>query len=496
MIFRMIFVLIIGFYTSRVILDLLGVIDYGVFNLVAGFVAMFGFLNASLTNGIQRFYNFELGRNSHTGANAILNSAVLIQVLLALIIFLPAEIIGIWYIENKMVLPAERVGAAKLLYQFSLITFIIHVVQVPFSAAIIAHEKMGFYAITSFLQAFITLVLVLLLKYIQGDYLVLYGFIVSLVAILIFLLNVIYCKVSFIEVYVNLKSIKRSKLMEMMTFSGWNIFGTVGHIMKDQGVNILLNLFFGPVVNAARGIANQVSGGVTSFVMNIAIPANPQIVQSYAADDKERSISLMQFISKICCFVLVAISLPVLLEINYILEIWLGNTVPAHTSWFVIIVIANSFILTLNSSISSIVHASGKMKLYQLSGGSFSFVSVVAVYIALISNAAPEWALLTLPLSDCFRQAAAVLILRKIEPEFSISKYIRAVIVPFTLVVILASCTLYIIHLQMNEGIFRLITVTVSSIICTMFYSYLFGLSANERSAVDYIVFNKFRVLN
>ena len=494
MVIRMLFVLIISFYTSRVVLEILGVSDYGVYNLVAGFVAMFGFLNSSLTNGIQRFYNFELGRNGQTGANSILNSALLIQVLLGLIILLPAEIIGIWYIENKMVLPAERIESAKYLFQFSLLTFIIHIVQVPFSAAVIAHEKMGFYAIASFLQAFCTLVLILLVKYIHGDYLILYGFIIAFVTLLIFIMYVTYCKAYFSETYLNFKSISKAKLIEMMTFSGWNLFGTFGHILKEQGVNLLLNMFFGPVVNAARGIANQVSGGVTSFVMNISIPANPQIIQSYAANEKERSISLMQFISKICVCILAAIALPVMLEADFLLRIWLGKNVPAHTAYFVIIILLNAFILTLNSSISTIVHASGKMKLYQLSGGSFSFISVAMVYIVLLCGARPEIALLTLPITDCLRQVAAVIILHRLEPLFGIGRYLKDVVLPFTLVAISTLGTLILFRQLLEEGFLRLIAVSAASAIFTCIYTYMLGLSKSEKGVVrQAIIARKFK---
>lgn len=494
MVIRMILVLIVGFYTSRVVLDLLGVVDYGVYNLVAGFVAMFGFLNSSLTNGIQRFYNFELGRHGSEGANAIFNGAILIQIILALVVLLPAEMVGRWYIENKMVLPAERISAAKLLFYFSLLTFILHIIQVPFSAAIIAHEKMGFYALGSFLQTFLTLVFVLLLKYLDADYLVLYGFSISFVALIVLMMNVIYCMFQFDEAYVNLKSIKKRKLIEMMSFSGWNLFGTCGQIMKEQGVNILLNMFFGPVINAARGIANQVSGGVTSFVMNISIPANPQIVQSYAANEKERSISLMQFISKICVCILAAIALPVMLEADFLLRIWLGKNVPAHTAWFVVIILLNAFILTLNSSISTVVHASGKMKAYQLSGGSFSFISVAMVYIVLLCGARPEIALLTLPITDCLRQVAAVIILHRLEPLFGIGRYLKDVVLPFTLVAISTLGTLILFRQLLEEGFLRLIAVSAASAIFTCIYTYMLGLSKSEKGVVrQAIIARKFK---
>ena len=494
MIIRMILVLVISFYTSRLVLDILGVSDYGVYNLVAGFVAMFGFLNASLTNGIQRFYNFELGRHGIEGANAVLNGAILIQLLLALVILFPAEMIGSWYIENKMVLPAERIPAAKLLFHFSLLTFILHIVQVPFSAAIIAHEKMGFYALGSILQTFLTLGFVLLLKSLDVDYLILYGFIISFVALIVLMMNVIYCKCQFVEAYINLKSIRKRKLIEMMSFSGWNLFGTCGQILKEQGVNLLLNMFFGPVVNAARGIANQVSSGVTSFVMNISIPANPQIVQSYAANEKERSISLMLFISKICVCILAAIALPVMLEADFLLRIWLGKNVPAHTAYFVIILLLNAFISTLNSSISTIVHASGKMRLYQLSGGSFSFVSVAVVCIALLCDASPEIALLTIPMTDCLRQVAAVIILHRLEPLFGIGRYLKDVVLPFTLVAISTLGTLILFRQLLDEGFLRLIAVSAASAIFTCIYTYMLGLSKSEKGGVrQAIIARKFK---
>ena len=480
---RMVIVLLITLYTSRVILDVLGVVDYGIYNVVAGFVTMFTFLNTSLSNGIQRFYNFELGRNGVDGAKKVFNTAFLIQILLAVIIIIPTEFIGIWYLHNKMVLPVERMFAAEFVFQFAMLTFVMHIIQVPFTAAVMAHERMDFYALISVMNAVLTLVATFLISAINEDGLILYGLFIFIISVISLICYYLFCRKHFSEIRIE-RGNDKSLFKNMLSFSGWNIFGTMGQMLKDQGVSLVLNLFFGPIVNAARGIANQVNGALQSFVSNITIPVRPQIVQSYSQNNIERSLSLTYTISKLSCFVLLLMSLPIVFEIDFILKLWLGNNVPEHTSAFVIIIIINAFILNLNSAVSGLVHATGKMRIYQLTGGGVSIISIIVVYISLLCECSAELALISLVLMDIIRQILAVTILKRLVPEFSLKHYIIKVLFPVMIVMIISPIIPFIISLYIDESFIRFILICLISIISSFMLIYLLGLNKCEKLMV------------
>lgn len=486
---RMVLVMFITFYTSRVILEVLGVVDYGVYNVVAGFVTMFGFFNSSLSNGIQRFYNFELGKSGTEGARRVYNMALVIQFLLALIIVLPTEFIGTWYLHNKMVIPDERMFAAEWIFQLSLLTFVLHIMQVPYTAAVMAHERMNFYAVISVLDVIIKLGGVLIIPFLRGDALILYGVIMAVVALFNLLIYIWYSKNNFDEIKIE-KVFRPSLFKDMLSFSGWNVFGTLGQMLKDQGVNLILNFFFGPVVNAARGIANQVNGGLQSFVTNITIPVRPQVVQSYAQGNINRSLNLTYTISKVSCYFLLLMALPILLEIDYVLHIWLGDNIPQYTSIFVVIIVLNSFISNLNSAVSAIVHATGRMKVYQLCGGTISLISVVFVYIAMLIWDIPSMALITILGLDIVRQIVALIVLKSIVTEFSMVRYCRDVVLPLFIVSLLSLVCPMIVYCLMAEGFLRLCAVLLVSTISILGSIYAAGLNNNEKSLMQQLLKN------
>ncbi len=481
---RMAIVLFITLYSSRVLLSALGVEDYGIYNVVAGFAAMFSFLNSSLSNGIQRFFNYELGKNGIIGANKVYISALLIQTILALVILVPTEIFGTWYLENKMVIPADRMFAARWIFQLAVLTFILHIIQVPFTAAVMAHERMNLYAFVSVFNAVFVLVGILMLPYLKGDLLIIYGVIIALSAFISLICYIGYCKKNFEEIYLR-KNIDRQLVKDMFSFSGWNLFGTLGQMLKDQGVNLVLNLFFGPAVNAARGVAYQVNSGLQSFVQNITVPVRPQVVQSYAQANYTRTYHLTFTVSKMSCYMLLMMALPVLLEIDYILHIWLGNNIPEGTASFVTIIVLNSFLLNLNAAISNVVHATGKMRRYQIAGGFISIISVVIVYLGVKFYAIPEIAFWLILVMDAVRQVIALNILKQIDNNrLRIYDYIIQVILP---IIVVASASMLIpvlLHLIMQQGIWRLIIVLLTSISSVCLFSYVFGFSVSEKGFI------------
>lgn len=486
---RLFIVLIITLYTSRVILNVLGVEDYGIYNVVAGFVMMFGFLNSSLSNGIQRFFNYELGKNGAEGANKVYNMALLIQIILVVIVIVPTEIIGTWYLHHKMVIPEERMFAAEWIFQLSLMTLVFNIIQVPYISAVMAHERMDFYAVVSVLDVLIKLGMIFIIPLLNNDALILYGISITLVSLLNFLLYLWYSKRNFKEIKIE-KTFQPSLFKEMLSFSGWNLFGTLGQMLKDQGVNLILNFFFGPIVNAARGIAYQVNGGMQSFVSNLTVPVRPQVVQSYSQGNISRSLSLTYTISKLSCFVLLMMSLPIMLEINYVLHIWLGDNVPTHTTVFIEIIVLNSFINNLNSAISGVVHASGKMKVYQLCGGSISLISIVFVYIAMLIYGIPSIALVVLLVLDIIRQFVALVVLKSIVIEFSLKTYCREILTPIIIVSLLSLIFPVLVHNLMTEGIIRFSIVLLISVFSVCVCIYFVGLNTTEKAIIKQLLIN------
>lgn len=479
---RMVIVLAINLYATRLVLSALGVVDYGIYTVVCGVVSMFGFLNTAMSNGIQRFYNFEMGKVGDVGITRVYSTSLRIQIIVAILVLIATEIVGVWYLNNKMILPEERLSAAFWVMQYSILSLVIIILQVPYVSYIIAREKLDFYAMMSVANAFLTFLAALLLSSISFDKLITYGFFLFVIHVLFFLAYYIYSK----KISVNLifeKKTDSAFLKEMISFSGWNLLGTFVGVGKEQGTDIILNFFFGPVVNAARGVANQVNGGLQSLVSNLSISVRPQVTKSYAEGNIDRTMNLTFSISKISCVILYMFSLPIILEIDFILNIWLGDNIPEHTQNFILIIVATSFLNNLNSAISGVVHSSGKMKKYQIVGAVLTLFSIPAMYFVLKFGGTPEMALWVLFVSMFIVQIGALLVLKTIV-DYSILSYLRKVVFPF-LGTILVSIffSLFIMHV-MAEGFFRFAVVTIVSLISVPLATYFIALTKTERNII------------
>lgn len=476
---RMVIVLGINLYATRAILNMMGIEDYGIYNLVCGFVSMFTFLSTSMSNAIQRFYNYELGKNGLTGARNVYNTSLLVQILFALLIVLFTEIIGLWYLNHKMIIPDNRIFAAQSLFHFSIASFFFIIIKSPFLASVMAHEKMDFYAIVSVLDAIIKLLIILIIPYLYGDRLILYGALLTFISFTDFIIYYIYAKRHFSEITFNWH-FDKELFKQMLSFSGWNIFGTFSGVMKEQGINLVINLFYGPVVNAARGVAAQVNSGLQSFISTLSTPVRPQVIQSYATGNVSRTMTLTYSISKLTCLFLYLITLPIIYEIDYILHLWLGDNVPEYASIFVIIIILTSFINNLNSAISGVVHASGKMKVYQLTTSIMALSSIPLSYYSLKLGLPPETALWIVLITMLLVQIVALLVLKNII-KYSIKEYLSRVIIPILKVIICTIWIPYFIIRLSSPNFTRLIIVFLTSTTLTSVIIYFLGLNNDER---------------
>lgn len=480
---RMVFVLFVSLYTSRVFLNVLGVVDYGISNVVAGFVSMFSFLNTSLANGIQRFYNSELGRNGAEGVTKVFNTALIIQAVISISVLLLLETVGLWYLYEKMVIPVDRFNIAFWLYQFSAISAAIVILQSPFSAAIMAYEHMNAYAVFSIVDVVLKLAFALILPYVKADGLLMYGVFYLSITILNFFLNYIYSRRNFKELYFK-KVYNKSMFKDMLSFSGWNLFGTFACMAREQGLNLVLNLFFGPVVNAARGIAYQVSSALQGFVSNLSLAAKPQMVQSYAEGDSSRTMKLMYTMSKLSFIFLFILALPIIFNIDYILHLWLGDNVPEHSSSFVVLVIITNFMNNLNAPLSNVVYATGKMRNYQLTFSTINLLIIPISYVALKLGAPAETAFLVYLIMSIFVQFGCLLVMKRLV-SLSLLDYVKQIIFPIFLMSILVCPILYAVNNFFSEGLLRVIYLYIITAVLSIVSFYFIVMNKMEKNMLQ-----------
>ena len=479
----------ISLYISRVTLQNLGVEDFGIYNVVCGFVTMFTFLSAAMTSAIQRYYNFELGKNGVCGANKVFLTSLLSQALLAGIILTLLESIGLWYINHIMIIPSARYHAAKWIFQMSVLSVVFSMFQAPFDASIMAHEKMGFYAFLSILNQVLKLSIVLSLPFLPGDKLITYGYLFLLVSLIDLIVSAVYSRLNFAEIRFR-RVFHRDLLKDLFAFSGWNILGEFALTMKEQGLNMILNLFFGPVVNAARGLAFQVTNALNGFVANFSLAVKPQLTQSYAQGNKQRAFSLMFSNTKIGFIVLFLLALPVCLEIDFILRIWLGAEVPEYTNSFIVIVFLITLFNGMQGNISFVIQANGDLSIFTIVTSLITLLILPLSYFALKSGKSPNSVFGVSLIITILNYIISVLILLKIVP-FSLKEYFLEVVLPLFIMAIVALPIPIIARIRLEDGWWRLIVVTGVSVLSTAISAYCLGLNKKERQFVNNFIQTK-----
>lgn len=363
--FRMILIMLVTLYTSRVILAQLGIKDYGIYNVVGGVVSMFAFLNNCMASSTQRFMTFELGCGNVKRLKKVFAASLNIHMAIAVVIVLLAETIGLWFVNAKLVIPEERMVAANWVYQFAILSFCVNIIQVPYNAVLIAHEKMSVYAYISIVEVFLKLGIVYLLVISPFDKLIAYGILLFVVQLVIRCIYQVYCTRKYEECKFRLFW-ERDLYRSMSSFAGWNLFGSVAWLLRDQGLNIILNMFFGPVVNAARGVATQVSSAVMNFISNFQVALNPQITKNYANGNIWEMEKLSYLGIKFSYMILFVLAFPLSLNIDYILHLWLVE-VPDYTALFIILILIDSLVGSLfGTPLMTALAATGVIRNYQI----------------------------------------------------------------------------------------------------------------------------------
>lgn len=480
--FRMAIMMLISIYSSRVILRSLGVVDFGIESVVAGFVSLFSFLNSSLTASIQRFVNFKKAQDGIKGVQDVFCVSVVTQILLAVVFALLLESVGSWYIQHKLVVPPERLDAAFFIFHLTVLSSIVVILEVPFSAIVISYERMNVYAYVSILNAVLRLVAALSIPLFAYDRLMVYGIMLLVISIIESSIYVIYTRVNFKEVFGKFK-VEKPLFKDMMSFSGWNMFGAFSFIIKDQGINMILNWFFGPVVNAARGVSMQISSGLKNFVPGVFTAARPQLVEAYAQQNQERVNSIFYSCSKLCFLVLFLVALPVACEIDYILKIWLADNVPQYTNVFTVWILAIALVDILNTPVSMVVLATGKVKVFNLASSLIGFAALPIAYFALKTGAEPQSVYICVFGISALIQLVS-LILLQIIANIRLSEYFTKIVLPLGLVMTLSiPLGILSIHL-MSPSFLRLVITTAVTMSCVAGASYLFALNASEKMLV------------
>lgn len=473
--------MIISLYTSRKILEALGVSDFGIYNVVGGVITMLTFLNGSMSVATQRFLTVELGRKDKGNYNRIFNMAVLIHLGLAALVLIAAETVGLWFVNTYLNIPAGRMSAANWVYQASVLSTILGILQTPYHASIVSHEHMHIYAYVGLGESFGKLFLVFLLIVYPYDRLIFWGFIMFFFQFLIAIIYRVYCIRQFPECKLRLKW-DSSIFSSILKFTGWNMFGTVAWLLKDQGVNILMNIFGGPVANAARGVSGQISGAVQGLTSGFQSAVNPQITKRYAANDSEATCRLLCESSKISYFLLFIIVLPVMMEADFILKLWLVE-VPPMAPVFTRIILIESLFSTLGNPMITSLMATGNIKWYQIVVGSSLLLIIPIAYLLMKCGFPIATALVVSALFILFGDVLRVIFCKR-QIGLSLRLYGIKVVMPVFMVTILSIILPLFIHYNMLEGWGRLIISTAVSCTIVAILIYTIGLTETERNFI------------
>lgn len=477
--FRMLFSLLVSLYTSRIVLNTLGIVDFGIFNVVGGIVTLFTFINGSLANGTMRFIMYELGKKDFKQLNRVFSMSLTIHSLIAFTILILAETLGLWFLNTKMSIPSERLIAANWVYQLSIFTALINLTQVPYTSLIMAHEKMNIYAFVSIIEVLLRLAIVFVLLLITFDKLKLYAFLVFCSSALIALFYRYYCKSRFKES--NYKFENDKKLFKTLTsFAGWNMVGTAAFISTNQGTNVLLNIFFGTVVNAAFGIANQVSGAIKSLMQNFMTAIKPQIVKSYAEGDMVNFQNLIFRSSKFSFYLLMLMSMPIFFETNYILRIWLKEF-PEISIIFCRLILLYSLIHCFIDPFHLATQASGKIKWFQIIIGVILILQLPVSFIFLKMGAQPSIVFWVLLFCGLFSIPASLYITSRTIPSFQILNFIKLILIPCLIIFSITSIIISLIPIYFDESFIRLTITTISSFIVSGILIFYLGLDSSEK---------------
>lgn len=472
---RMFLLLLIGLYTSRATLAIFGVEDFGIYNLVGGIITMAVFLRSSMTLSVERFLAYAIGLNDKKQLEEVFSMSVNIHILLAFIIILLGETVGLWFVNTQLIIPAEKIAVANIIYQASIVSFVLNIIATPYNSIVIAHEHMGFFSLVTVLQGVLKLLFVLALPFIEENRLGTYAILMTVPSIMFFIMNFIFCFMRFPESKYHY--IWSKKLFcEMAAFAGYSTFGNMATALVTQGQSILLNLFYGPALNAVRGLAMQVSVSINSFISGTYTAVNPQIIKSYAQKDYAYFHKLIFNSTILGYFMLFLITLPVFLENEFVLNIWLKE-VPEYTIVFVRLLLINTLIYNFVIPSWMAIQATGKVMSIHLTTGTINLLNLAITYVLWKLYQLEPYSIYIVNIGVSFCMQVTTLFIQKELLKIKISEYISKTVWPATAAsavsIILPLCIINV----MDDGLLRFLIVLIASITSTIASFYLIGLN-------------------
>jgi O-antigen/teichoic acid export membrane protein len=486
--FRQILIMLVSLYTVRVVLNTLGAEDYGIYNVAAGIVTMFGFLSSAMSSASQRYFAFEIGRDNFEQLKKVFSISLLIYVLIAVLIVIIAETAGLWFVSNKLAVPLERKEAALWVYQFSIISFLFTILTSPYMAVIIAHEDMNIYAYVSIIEAGLKLGIVFVLRIITFDSLIVYGILTCIVTFINTAIYRIICKRKYKECVFGFFW-NKELFKELTSYTGWNLFGTLVRIFNNQGINILLNQFFNSEIVAARSIASSVNGTASNFSNNFNNALRPQIVKNYAMKQNQDVINLMFNGIKGTYCLMYVFALPLMLEMPLVLNLWLKNP-PEYTVLFTRLILINVVIEVISYPINGTAQATGKIRLYQFVVNGILLLNLPISWIVLLTTAEPRFVLMVSIYISLIASVLRLYVLKRLI-SFSILNFIRKVIIPIFCISILTAVPPLLAYHFFVSGLPRLFIVVLTTVVSIGITFYLIGLNDSDKEKIKIIVLNK-----
>ena len=487
---RMLFSMLVGLYTSRVVLQVLGVEDYGVYSVVGGVVGMLGFLNSTMSGATSRFLTFELGRGDARRLSITFNSALVVHIGIALLVFIVAETVGLWFVCNKIVIPEGRMDAALWIYQFSILSAVVCITQVPYNATIIAHEKMDVWAYVEIVQTLLKLLIVYLLLISRYDNLIVYGALVLVVSLLIAFYYRFYCVRHFEEARFQLK-VDKGIVKEMLSFSGYNLFGNFGSVFNRQGVTIVINNFFGVVFNAACGVATTVANIIVSFANNIITVFRPPITKAYARDEMDKVNELIVMALKLALYVLCLIAIPSMIEMTTLYNLWLVET-PSGAVIFTRLIIIGFLFEIVRYIITIAVHATGKVRYVSLANGILMTLNPIIVYVVLKLFNQVYLAFMCEIITQMLLSLIVIFIARYYVPRLALREVFSSIISVLSMAAITYLVSWFLIR-NMSEGFLRIVVTTLISCILFTMTCYTICINRSQRKVANSYVVNKIK---
>lgn len=483
---RMLLTMAVSLFTVRIILNTLGTVDYGLYNVVGGIVTMFSFFSGTMASAAQRFFAYELGKQNYDQLKKTFSMTMSIYIIIGCLILVLAETIGLWFLNNKMTIPVDRLNAAHWVYQFSILAFMMTMFTIPYNAIIIAHENMKVYAWVSIVEVTLKLIIVYILILFDNDKLKLYSILMFSVTTIVTFIYRTYCKKKYVECQYVI-TWDDQLFRSILSFSGWNLFGSMATIFQNQGINILLNVFFNPVINAARGIAFQINTAVNQFVINFSTAVNPQITKYYAIDEKENMFDLVIKSSKLAFYLMCILTMPLLLDTKFVLTLWLKD-IPNYSIIFTKLVIISTLIDSLSGPLVTSALATGKIKIYQIVVGGVRLLNLPVSYIFLKQGFPPDVTMkIAIVVSVVNLFIRLVMLNRMI--DFPISKYINQVLYRIILTVIIAYVLpIFMAQYTWSSPMLRFFILCAIGLFSSVTSIYIFGLTKNDKAYLRRII--------